>query len=154
MPKKKQRSTFWVVSTHVLTTSIVMPLLTGLSGAMVILAMQPPPLASYLLVLAFGTIGYVGGVFYSLSYIEKVAIVQNPLNCIKPSIVTFCIVTLLSVGFSIYLRYSEVQPDLNPTVVAISDCAFAAVICVIFAWLTHVGFSRMAAAQTSPESNR
>jgi len=98
MAKKKQ-SVFWVVSTHVLTTGFAMPAVAGLISVAIVVATQPSAVADFLLLLGLQTLGYIGGVYYSLSYIRKVALIEHPLACVKPSIITFALLAIL--GFAV-----------------------------------------------------
>ena len=90
---KKKRSVFWVVLTHVLTTGFAMPTVTGMAGAP-IAAIYPSALSGFLLALGFQALGYIGGVYYSLSYLRKAALIEHPLACLKPSIITFTVLAV------------------------------------------------------------
>ncbi len=146
MPKQKQRSVFWVVSTHVLTTGFAMPFVAGLVAIAVIAAIQPSPLMSFLILMAIQAVGYIGGVFYSLSYIRKVAQIQNPQACIKPSNITFLILALLGLAANLLAQFGSDESNINPIVVVIALVAFYGIIFIAFAKITRDEFSRMASA--------
>lgn len=121
-----------------------MPFVAGIVAAAMILSMQPSPLISFLILLAIQGLGYIGGVFYSLSYIRKVAMIKNPSACIKPSIITFTLLALLGLVVNLYAQFQEPDNNINRIVTVIALVVFYAVICVAFSRITSDGFSRMA----------
>ena len=149
MAKKKQRSPFWVVSTHVLTTGFAMPLLAGLLAYVLILLLELPQIGAFLLMLLLQAIGYAGGVYYSLSYIRKVALVANPPGCTKPSIITFSVLAGLAFLFNAGSLLRE-PAGLNALAGICCLAVFYTVVCIAFAKITRRGFERMpASAATS-----
>ena len=142
MATKKQRSVFWIVSTHVLTTGFVMPTIAGVLGSNVIWATQLSVVATFMISLAFQSIGYIGGTYYSLSYIRKVALIENPVACIKPSIITFAVLALIGFGVNVACFFVQEKQGVNLLWIIMIG-AFYIVIGVAFAKITQQGFSRM-----------
>ncbi|GIX00805.1 MAG: hypothetical protein KatS3mg111_4137 [Pirellulaceae bacterium] len=143
MPKRKERSVFWVVSTHVLTTGFAMPFVASLVAGAVVLSIQPSPLVSFLILLAAQAVGYIGGVFYSLSYIRKVAIVPNPAACIKPSILTFTALALIGLTVNLLRILGQGGTSIHSIVIVLALVVFYTLICIAFAKYTRDGFSQM-----------
>jgi len=141
--KKKVRSVFWVVSTHVLTTGFAMPVVAGTIGLAVLTGVQPSPVVAFLILLVFQTFGYIGGASYSLSYLRKVALIKNPVACVKPSIITFALLAVI--GFAVNVASLVIQPrhEINLIAGIIGLVAFYAVICFAFDKITRQGFSQM-----------
>ena len=142
MGKRKERSVFWVVSTHVLTTGFVMPLLAGVIGAAVVFAHELRPIVGLLVQQGLLALGYIGGAYYSLSYIRKVAIVRRPMACVKPSIVAF--VVLAVIGFGLSIAGLILGPSLQgfEGVLLVADVAvFYIVITFGLAIITRRGFA-------------
>ena len=143
MAKKKVRSVFWVVSTHVLTTGFAMPAVAGMMAVAVRHETRPPPVAAFLILLAFQASGYIGGVFYSLSYLRKVALMRNPVACVKPSIITFTVLAVIGFAVNVAGLVAQQRQGINLIVGIGGLVAFYAVICFAFARITRQGFSRM-----------
>jgi hypothetical protein len=142
--KKTRRSRFWVVSTHVLTTGFALPVIagmvaSGLTGALDTLF----PLQVFVAQLLFMAIGYLGGAYYSLSYIRKVALIENPRACIKPSIITFILLAVLGFGVTLAARPHDFGWSLSPTVAILGLLVYYVVICAVFAKITTRGFDNM-----------
>ncbi|PHS10670.1 MAG: hypothetical protein COA78_10940 [Blastopirellula sp.] len=149
MASKKKRSIFWIVSTHVLTTGFVIPGAAGVIASQATSAMQYPPVATFLIILAAQAVGYIGGVFYSFSYIRKVAIIQNPAACITPAIVTFIVLAIIGLGLNLYIQIGGKGNDINPVVTAIALVIYYVIISILFARFTRNGFLQMAVATQS-----
>jgi len=94
---------------------------------------------SLILSLAIQALGYIGGVYYSLSYIKKAAIARDPLKCIVPSNITFTVLAALALGWSI-----RTLNLLDFPLVLVMVVIYFAGITVIFAVVTRQGFRRMA----------
>lgn len=141
MAKMKQRSVFWIVSTHVLTTGFAMPAVAGGIGFAVLTAMQPSAVVAFLLLLAFQAVGYIGGVYYSLSYIRSVAFIEHPNACITPSIITFAVLAVIGFAVNAAGLVGRDGQGINPILGIIALAAFYVVICVAFARITQRGFS-------------
>ena len=143
MARKKVRSVFWVVSTHVLTTGFAMPAVASMIGVAALSGSNLPPAAAFLIMLAFQAFGYIGGVFYSLSYLRKVALIKDPVACIKPSLITFDVLALI--GLAVNVASLLAQPRKGVTVILILGIAglvaYSAVICIAFEKITRQGFS-------------
>lgn len=148
MASKKQRSVFWVVSTHVVTTGFAMPVVTGLIGYALVKELRPDPLRAFLILLCLQAIGYIGGVFYSLSYIRKSSRIENPTACIKPSIITFAVLAVIGLCINASNLFYR-QHNMNPIVGAVLLVVYYTVICLAFARITQRGFSRMETSTTA-----
>ncbi len=149
MTNKQHRSVFWVVSTHVLTTGFAMPAVAGVLGFAIIVATQPSTVAAFLMLLAFQALGYIGGVYYSLSYIRKAALIENPIRCIKPSIVTFVVLAVLGFAVNIGSLLREPSGEGNPILAIAGLVVFYLVISFAFAKITQKGFATMEAVHPS-----
>lgn len=148
MAKKKQRSVFWVVSTHIATTAFVMPVLAALIGNLLTKPLRPTdPLRAFLILLILQSLAYIAGVYYSLSYIRENSQIENPMACVKPSIITFVVLALvgfcLSIGDLFYRHH-----NVNAIVGVFSLTVCYSVICLVFARATKRGFSQMTASTT------
>jgi hypothetical protein len=152
---KKTRSRFWVVSTHVLTTGFAMPAVAGMIGYPLINTVAiVAPVRAFLLLLTVQALGYIGGVYYSLSYIRKVALVENAPACIKPSIITFVVLAVFGFGLnlaSLFTRQSEWE-WVAPALAIPGLLLFYVLICVAFAKITQQGFTNMPSG--IPETSR
>jgi hypothetical protein len=93
---KKEKSVASVVSTHILTTSIVIPFF-GLLAAYYASKFLGTSVSQGLMMIIKDII-YISfftiGVKYSLSYIEKKIAITNPQDCSKYSIITFAIIMI------------------------------------------------------------
>ena len=83
MMAKREHGVFWVVSTHVLTTGFVMPFLTFCAVNLLARKFEPDatPWQIFAIGLATQLLAYVGGTYYSLNYLRRVAIIRRPLAC-------------------------------------------------------------------------
>ena len=94
---KRRRSTFWVVTTHVLTAGLAIPALAALVAAGVI---QFGNLGEASGVFAVGAVcgimGYVGGTYYSLSYLKQVAAHNCWTDCTTPCVILSAVFGILS----------------------------------------------------------
>jgi hypothetical protein len=136
MAQPKERSTFWVVSTHVLTTGFVFPLLAGVVASFI--PQVSPGLDPWVVVamtLGLGALAYLGGTYYSLGYIRKSAIVRDPIACITPSIITFAVLEALGFAFYAYTRHDAIFLGVL--------AAYYVAIGLIFAFVTREGFRKM-----------
>jgi hypothetical protein len=136
----RERSTFWFVSTHVLTAGLSMPLLAVILAFVTRVAGWAPhePLMELVFVLAVVGFGYIGGTFYSLHYLRRVAIVREPRACLVPSIGMFGALCALPLGVS-FGNVSTVEFGLLT--------AYFAAITSCFAFITRHGIRRVMAAQ-------
>ena len=136
---KKRRSVFWVVSTHVLTTGFVMPAAAGmLSGPLV--EIYPSNGLGFLLALGCQTLGYIAGAYYSLSYLRKAAWIEQPMACVKPSIITFVVLAVISFAVNVALLFGSRSRGINVVVGIAGLAVFYAVISFAFAKITQRGF--------------
>ena len=145
MAKKKVHPVFWVVSTHVLTTGFTMPVVASIIALGVQTGLQPSPMAAFLILLAFQAFGYIGGVFYSLSYLRKVALIKDPVACIKPSIITFNVLAFFGLARNVASLLTQSRHHVNTILILgiVGLIAFYFVICIAFDKITRQGFSRM-----------
>src|SRR5437588_9531654 len=92
---RKVRSTFWVVSTHVLTTGLAIPALAALaSTGIILIGRVRNPWAALGIMTACALVGYIGGTYYSLSYLQGSAAHKHWPDCTGPSTIGFAILTL------------------------------------------------------------
>jgi hypothetical protein len=120
-----------------------MPAVAGMTAVAVRHETRPPPVAAFLILLAFQASGYIGGVFYSLSYLRKVALMRNPVACVKPSIITFTVLAVIGFAVNVAGLVAQQRQGINLIVGIGGLVAFYAVICFAFARITRQGFSRM-----------
>lgn len=149
MARKKQRTVFWVVSTHVVTTGFVCPLIAGMIGSS-FLALDPSSVAVFLGVLAIQAIGYIGGAFYSLSYLRDVATIENPTRCAKPAIITFVVLAVIGFGVNVAAVAARRYPGEAIIACILGLAAYYVLICYAFARITQRGFAQME-SQTTDE---
>ncbi len=140
---RKPRSRFWVVSTHVLTTGFALPLLGYLAGRALGAAGQLTAVQSFLLVLALQVIGYIGGTYYSLSYIRKVAVTDHPAACVRPSVIAFVVLAIVGFGLNLTWLFSGGAQVINPAMAIPVYLVCYVVISVAFARITRQGFEAM-----------
>jgi len=172
MSRKKRRSKFWVVTTHVITTGVAIPFLTYLGfllfvtpfgkymPALVDMTALGPVLRSEAVLmlgtwLAFMTLGYLGGTIYSLSYLKRVAFIDKPTDCTRPSIIVFAGCALVGIMVNVYVGY--MMQLLDQTWALVCALYLVAIVCG-FAYLTKRGFEKWesmleAAGQEEPDSN-
>jgi hypothetical protein len=137
------RGTFWVVSTHVLTSGFALPV----GGAILVgvLAWMTEIDSTVLLVLSYGVsiLAYVGGTFYSLSYLKKVAMHVNPARCVLPSVVTF--VTLCGIWYGLQLSGANFlrMPMEAKLFTAVVNGAYYAVVGFVFWIITKNGLPKL-----------
>ena len=141
MAAKKTRSITWVASTYVLTAGFAMPLIAVLIGSLVLSQKTLPPFSEFLILLVIQAVGYIAGIFYSLSYIQKVTVIEKPLACIKPSIIWFF--ALATLGFIVTLVRTIQENQISPALAISCLIAYYAAVSLIFIRLTKMSFSRM-----------
>ena len=145
----KSRSTFWVVSTHVLTSGFAIPVATGLVVGGIARAANVGPPFSVVAQLIISTtttlIGTGGGVFYSLAYLKWRAQFDNWSQCAKPSVIAYVLLAVLGFGLGVWQPEGRTPEALGigllNTVIGIT----------LFAWLTISGFQRMSRAPLTAE---
>jgi hypothetical protein len=103
MKPRKERSIFWVATTHALTTGFVMPLVGAMAGGFISGAMTTDrnSLLPFYVYLLFILLGYAGGAAYSMAYIRKVAILHRPSEHVVPSIIAVMVLVLLGTFVSL-----------------------------------------------------
>jgi uncharacterized membrane protein YhaH (DUF805 family) len=142
---RKQRSTFWIVSTHVLTTGFAMPAVAGVAAYSVLSQSRIEGPLAFLITLAFQAVGYIGGTFYSFSYLRKQTSVANPQGCTTFSIITFTILAVIGLGLNIatakYLSALKIAAWI----------IFYVVITIGFAIITKKQFAAMAEDPQAPQ---
>jgi len=85
-------------------------------------------------------LGYIAGAYYSFSYIRKTALIEQPMACVKPSIITFVVLAVF--GFAVnaaFLFYSPLR-DINASIGIVGIVFFYVVISLAFAKITQRGF--------------
>ena len=102
----KLRATWWVVSTHVLTSFVSIPFAVGFiyGFSMVYFKVNLGEGEQIILGFGVGLIGITGGTYYSLSYLRSKAEHSNWAKCTIPSIVTATILTGLYVSLLTYFN--------------------------------------------------
>jgi hypothetical protein len=127
-----------------------MPALAGMVGAP-IAATYPSAVTGFLLALGIQALGYIGGVYYSLSFIRKVALIARPLACVKPSIITFAVLAVLGFIFNVLSSFGGRAKEMNPIIANVGLVVFYIVILFAFVKITQNGF-RAIESQMAPQS--
>ena len=154
----KHRSVFWVVSTYVLTTGtsgfVISFLVAPVIGLLLAALFPSPPrsvpvysVSSFIGYSVWLTLGYMGGTWYSLRYIRKVALVDRPQACVVPAVATFAVLAALAIpvhGFILALSIGHALQGSEAQRYTIAVGVLHALITVVFAVLTKRGFARMA----------
>ncbi len=134
---KKEKSVASVVSTHILTTAIVIPFFGLLAGYLVNKFFGPT--LNQGLMLLIENIIYITfffmGVKYSISYINKKITVKNPQNSSKYSIITFGLIMVFMLIVNILAK---------PNIISIGyNTVFFGIIFIIFFILTKNYFEKL-----------
>jgi hypothetical protein len=134
---KKEKSVASVVSTHILTTSIVIPFFGLLAGYFVnkfLGASLNEGLVMIIKDIVYVTFFFMG-VKYSISYINKKITVKNPQNSLKYSIITFGVIIIFMLIVDILAK---------PNIISIGyNTAFFGIIFTIFFILTKNYFEKL-----------
>ena len=140
---RKRRSTFWVVSTHVLTTGMAIPAVAALVAAAIIwFGGLRDPLAVLSIQAGCAVVGYVGGTYYSLSYLKRTANHENWTDCTTPSVIAFAICAILGFAWSV-----TQLTEPNAASIGVLGICYALMI-VVFWKITASGFRHMAERST------
>ncbi len=139
-----------MVSTHVVTTGFAFPLAARIIGFAVLHETYVPRAQAFWFLLAVQALGYIGGAYYSLAYIRKVALIERPVACIKPSIIAFCVLSTIGLVLSVASIVGQQPPVITPIVGITGVLAFYLVICLAFARITQQGFSKMEPSTPEP----
>ena len=150
---KKKRSVFWVVSTHVLTTGFAMPAVAGMFGAPLV-EMYPSAGVGFLLALGCQALGYIVGGYYSLSYIRKAALIEQPMACVKPSIITFVVLAVFGFAVNVALLFGSRLRSMNAIIGIVGLVVFYVVISLAFAKITQRGFRMIGYYQGDADQHR
>lgn len=146
---KKLHSTFWVVTTHVLTAGLAIPALAALVAAGVIQFGNLGEASSILVVVAVcGIMGYVGGTYYSLSYLKQVAAHNCWTDCTTPSVITSAVFAIL--GFLVGVI--ELPPAQRNAFYFALQLSISVIQVGAFAMITSSGFRRMKEAAAESEA--
>ena len=134
---KKEKSVASVVSTHILTTSIVLPFFGLLAGYFVnkfFGASLNQSLVMIIKDIVYITFFFIG-VKYSISYINKKITVKNPQNSSKYSIITFGLIMIFMLIVDILAK---------PNIISIGyNTVFFGIIFAIFFILTKNYFEKL-----------
>ena len=134
---KKEKSVASVVSTHILTTSIVIPFFGLLAGYFVNKFFGVLLSQGYIMLIkdiVYVTFFFMG-VKYSISYINKKITVKNPKNSSKYSIITFGVIMIIMLIGDILS---------NPNIISIGyNTVFFGIIFTIFFILTKNYFTKL-----------
>ncbi len=135
------RSTFWIVTTHVLTSGLAIPTVVGLCILGIVHQAKIVTPFSVLVELTVSLtsmlLGTGGGVLYSLRFIKRNAAHENWSLCITPSVVVYGLLAALGLGLSIW----QANPR-TPAVIGIRVLS-TLVGMAVFACLTSSGFRKM-----------
>ena len=102
--------------------------------------------------MGFQALGYIGGVYYSLSYLRKAALIEHPLACLKPSIITFTVLAVLGFAVNVAWLFGPRAKQMNPTIGIAGLVVFYIVISFAFAKITQHGFRTMEGQMAAPSS--
>ncbi|RLS53205.1 MAG: hypothetical protein DWH91_14840 [Planctomycetota bacterium] len=135
------RSTFWIVTTHVLTSGLAIPTVVGLGimGIAHLAKIHPPfsPLTELIVSLASMLLGTGGGVLYSLHFIRRNAVHEHWPSCITPSLITYGVLAALGLALSIWQSNPRTPEAIGIRVLA------TLVGMAVFAGLTASGLNQM-----------
>src|SRR5260370_27623364 len=135
---KKRRSTFWVVSTHVLTTGLAIPSIAGLAvAAMIRYGDVRDSWADLSVRAACAVVGYVAGTYYSLSYLKGAAEHEHWSDCTKPSVICFASLAVIGLAWNV----TQLQ-ERNAISIGVLTICYSVVI-VAFGWITASGFAQL-----------
>ncbi len=139
-----RRSTFWVVSTHVLTTGLAIPVLIGLvvAGIAGVAGLKAPfsDLTKLVIGLVTTLIGVGGGVLYSMAYLKRTAQHDRWSQCIKPSVIAYLLLAALGCAVACWTEGERTSAAIG---IQILNTAIGM---AIFAWLTVSGFQELSSA--------
>ncbi|NPA66873.1 MAG: hypothetical protein GXO11_08340 [Epsilonproteobacteria bacterium] len=123
---KKERSVFNVVTTHILTTSVVIPFFGLLIGYMINKSLSTTLNQTEVLLIKdiVFIIFFFFGVRYSLSYIDKTITVKDPKNSLRFSLIVFGLLMVM-IFFLNVLAYPN-------TLNTIYNIAFFGIIFILF----------------------
>lgn len=141
----KNRATWWIVSTHILTTGLSMPLLAVIVGGFVIEGSGIQGLPAFGIFLLIQAFGYIGGSYYSLNHLQKSTITDDWTKCITPSVIVF--VALSMVGFIVISNAVQVKVKESIVVIGLLVVFYGTII-ITFSKITAVGFTNLQAQQT------
>ena len=140
---KKRRSTFWVVSAHVLTTGLAIPCLVGLASTTLIrYAGIRAPLPVLAIEATSAVLGYIGGTYYSLFYLSRAAEHDHWDKCTRPSVILFTFFAFLGFAWSVV----ELRERTTVAITMLAVCYIA--IIIGFVVITASRFARMTAAHS------
>ncbi|MDX1808399.1 MAG: hypothetical protein R3331_02550 [Sulfurospirillaceae bacterium] len=134
---KKEKSTLGIVTFHIMTTAVIFPFF-GLMIGYFVWKYLGNTFNSGALTLLRDVINvgfFLLGMKYSLSYIDKNMIAQNPKSCSKRSILIFTILVIYV--WSVHLLNS---PN---TIAIIYNTIFYGIIFLIFFVMTRQYFSKL-----------
>jgi hypothetical protein len=160
---KKQRSTFWIVSAHVLTTGLAIPCLAGMASAAIIHYAGIRAPATVLAIQAAAIIvGYIGGTHYSLFFLTRAADHGQWDKCTVPSIIVFTALALIGFAWSVTQLQERSMIGIGVLVVCyvVVIAGFAIITTMRFGWkaaearLAHEEKPYSSAEATSPGLER
>lgn len=142
---KKRRSRFWIVSTHVVTAGFAIPLLVGFIAAVLVAQAQLTGMEALIPVMALLLLAYVGGTYYSLSYLAKTAVSDAWNACTKPAIITVAILNVLGCVVDCLRSTAGIA-------LVFLFILYHAALVFLFAVITSRGFARLAAESAASEA--
>jgi hypothetical protein len=135
---KKQRSAFWVVSTHVLTTGLAFPTIAALAAAAMIRYGDVRDSRSDLSIrAACAVLGYVIGTYCSHSYLRGAAEHEHWTACTRPAIICFAFLAVIGFAWNV----TQLQDRNAFSIGVLTICYF--LIIVAFGWITATGFAQL-----------
>ena len=137
---KTVRSPFWVVSTHVLTAGMAVPLCMTLFALVLIVKLDLHGLPALVVSLGCQTAGYIGGTYASLFLLRKRTLIRNPTRCTKPAVIVFVVLELFTATARVLTATSNSAESI------LLVFAFYAVIAVAVACITRYEFAAWEAA--------
>lgn len=159
--KLKQRAKWWIVSTHVLTTGFAMPFVAGIVGGVLCAVLGLEAIVAFLFILAVKAIGYIGGTYYSLSYLKKSAVTHDWPGCTVPAIVSFAVLAPLGMAVdAIWMTQSTLTilgPDAESLELALAVqqlglALFYGLILAAFSKITAKGFIALQEQAKQPKT--
>jgi hypothetical protein len=143
------RSTFWVVSTHILTVGLAFPAVAGIAEqATITYCGIRDPLVDAGIRSVFGLFASFAGVYYSLNYLRTAATHKQWTDCTTPSIVAFVILAAINLGLSVYA-----MKERTVMAVCVLSVSYIGATWAVSA-ITAAGFARLSSQEPLPDTSR
>lgn len=135
----KNKSKWWIVSTHVLTSGFSLPLLSQIVGGLLTGVLGLKGMHAFLFRLTILVVGYICGTYYSLRYLKKKAITNDWQGCITPAFISFLF--LIIIGFIVNFVFSTKSFSI-----VLSLVVFYCLVLAAFEKITSNGFLKFQAS--------